>query len=260
VSRNSSLLGDRIHDRLALSVITDPEKGELLTEFQKPITKEVSNRVNQIEKKFYIDIEGAKDEKAREKIYTNTRDLASKSPTRSDCDEGSFSAVLSARAGNLFGLLRIDLSNQQARRSWCVVGIIAAQSIGEPERSLRCERSTRVVLLDRLRLLRTNQYKTGKFIRQFMEDFASATDTDMKAFDPTKLLETQEAIVRSLFKKPGFRSPDDQQRRRDRRSEAEEASRKELPRLPKRRLTERTATAVKNVGEVEKDVLLLLDG
>jgi DNA-directed RNA polymerase subunit beta' len=33
-----------------------------------------------------------------------------------------------------------------------------------------------------------------------MEDFASATDTDLKAFDPTKLLETQEAIVKSLFK------------------------------------------------------------
>ncbi len=48
-------------------------------------------------------------------------------------------------------------------------------------------------------IARTNQYKTGKFIRQFMEDFATATDTDMKQFDPTKLLETQETIVKSFF-------------------------------------------------------------
>ncbi|MDA4132550.1 MAG: hypothetical protein OK454_05410, partial [Thaumarchaeota archaeon] len=48
-------------------------------------------------------------------------------------------------------------------------------------------------------IARTNQYKTGKFIRQFMEDFATATDTDIKQFDPTKLLETQETIVKSFF-------------------------------------------------------------
>jgi DNA-directed RNA polymerase subunit beta' len=32
-----------------------------------------------------------------------------------------------------------------------------------------------------------------------MEDFATATETDMKQFDPTKLLETQEKIVKSFF-------------------------------------------------------------
>jgi DNA-directed RNA polymerase subunit beta' len=35
-----------------------------------------------------------------------------------------------------------------------------------------------------------------------MEDFAMATDNDMKVFDPTKLLATQEGIVKSLFQNP----------------------------------------------------------
>ena len=47
----------------------------------------------------------------------------------------------------------------------------------------------------------TNQYKTGKFIRQFMEDFATATETDLKTFDPTKLLESQEYAVKQFFQK-----------------------------------------------------------
>jgi DNA-directed RNA polymerase subunit beta' len=50
-------------------------------------------------------------------------------------------------------------------------------------------------------IARTNQYKTGKFIRQFMEDFATATETDLKQFDPTKLLENQESVVKSFFQK-----------------------------------------------------------
>ncbi len=33
-------------------------------------------------------------------------------------------------------------------------------------------------------IARTNQYKTGKFVRQFQEDFQSATNTDLNNFDP----------------------------------------------------------------------------
>ena len=79
------------------------------------------------------------------------------------------------------------------------VGIIAAQSIGEPGTQLTMRTFHTGGVAGSATIARTNQYKTGKFIRQFMEDFASATDTDLKQFDPTKLIETQESIVKSLF-------------------------------------------------------------
>ncbi|MBI1333871.1 MAG: DNA-directed RNA polymerase subunit beta' [Armatimonadetes bacterium] len=194
-------LGDRIHDRLALSVITDPDSGEALTTFQEPISKEVSGRVNQIEKKFYAEIDGAKDDKAKDKIYTKYRGfgfeitdhglLAMKvrSPLYCVLEQGVCS--------HCYG---IDLSTNKLVEVGVSVGIIAAQSIGEPGTQLTMRTFHTGGVAGSATIARTNQYKTGKFIRQFMEDFASATDTDLKAFDPTKLLETQEAIVRSLFK------------------------------------------------------------
>ncbi|MBS1709478.1 MAG: hypothetical protein JSS65_12260, partial [Armatimonadetes bacterium] len=48
-------------------------------------------------------------------------------------------------------------------------------------------------------IARTNQYKTGKFVRQFQEDFQAATNTDGREFDPSKLLESQESVVKGLF-------------------------------------------------------------
>ena len=194
-------LGDRIHDRLALSVITDPDSGEVLTTFQQPIPKEVSLRVNQIEKKFYVEVESAKDDKAREKIYTKYKGLGFeitdhgllamkvRSPLYCILEQGVCSAC--------YG---IDLSTNKLVEVGVSVGIIAAQSIGEPGTQLTMRTFHTGGVAGSATIARTNQYKTGKFIRQFMEDFASATDTDLKAFDPTKLLETQEAIVKSLFK------------------------------------------------------------
>lgn len=194
-------LGDRIHDRLALSVITDPDSGELLTTFQEPISKDISLRVNQIEKKFYAEIDSAKDEKAKDKIYAKYKGfgfeitdhglLAMKvrSPLYCVLEQGVCS--------HCYG---IDLSTNKLVEVGVSVGIIAAQSIGEPGTQLTMRTFHTGGVAGSATIARTNQYKTGKFIRQFMEDFASATDTDLKAFDPTKLLETQEAIVRSLFK------------------------------------------------------------
>ncbi len=194
-------LGDRIHDRLALSVITDPDSGEQLTTFQEPISKDVSLRVNQIEKKFYSEIDNAKDEKAKDKIFNKYKGygfeitdhglLAMKvrSPLYCILEQGVCS--------HCYG---IDLSTNKLVEVGVSVGIIAAQSIGEPGTQLTMRTFHTGGVAGSATIARTNQYKTGKFIRQFMEDFASATDTDLKAFDPTKLLETQEAIVKSLFK------------------------------------------------------------
>jgi DNA-directed RNA polymerase subunit beta' len=194
-------LGDRIHDRLALSVVTDPETGLPLTVYQEPITKVVSGRVNQIEKKFYLDIDGAKDEKAKERIYKKYREygfeitehgllaMIVRSPL--------YCVLVQGVCAQCYG---IDLSTNKMVEVGVSVGIIAAQSIGEPGTQLTMRTFHTGGVAGSATIARTNQYKTGKFIRQFMEDFASATDTDLKAFDPTKLLETQEAIVKSLFK------------------------------------------------------------
>ena len=194
-------LGDRIHDRLALSVVTDPETGEALTVYQEPIRKETALRVTQIEKKFYTDIDGAKDEKAKERIYKKYREwgfeitehgllaMMVRSPL--------YCVLVQGVCAQCYG---IDLSTNKMVEVGVSVGIIAAQSIGEPGTQLTMRTFHTGGVAGSATIARTNQYKTGKFIRQFMEDFASATDTDLKAFDPTKLLETQEAIVKSLFK------------------------------------------------------------
>ena len=194
-------LGDRIHDRLALSVITDPETGEQLTVYQEPIRKETSLRVNKIEKKFYADVEAAKDDKAKERIYKKYREwgfeitehgllaMIVRSPL--------YCVLVQGVCAQCYG---IDLSTNKMVEVGVSVGIIAAQSIGEPGTQLTMRTFHTGGVAGSATIARTNQYKTGKFIRQFMEDFASATDTDLKAFDPTKLLETQEAIVKSLFK------------------------------------------------------------
>jgi DNA-directed RNA polymerase subunit beta' len=194
-------LGDRIHDRLALSVVTDPETGEVLTVYQEPIRKETALRVNKIEKKFYADIDAAKDDKAKEKIYKKYREwgfeitehgllaMIVRSPL--------YCVLVQGVCAQCYG---IDLSTNKMVEVGVSVGIIAAQSIGEPGTQLTMRTFHTGGVAGSATIARTNQYKTGKFIRQFMEDFASATDTDLKAFDPTKLLETQEAIVKSLFK------------------------------------------------------------
>ena len=92
-----------------------------------------------------------------------------------------------------------DLSTSKLVEVGVAVGIIAAQSIGEPGTQLTMRTFHTGGVAGSATIARTNQYKTGKFIRQFMEDFATATETDLKQFDPTKLLETQESVVKCFF-------------------------------------------------------------
>ncbi len=194
-------LGDRIHDRLALSVVTDPETGEALTVYQEAITKVIAGRINQIEKKYYVEIDGAKDEKAKVKIQKKYKEYGFEIT-----DHGLLAMIVRSPLycmlvqGVCAQCYGIDLSTSKPVEVGVSVGIIAAQSIGEPGTQLTMRTFHTGGVAGSATIARTNQYKTGKFIRQFMEDFASATDTDLKAFDPTKLLETQEAIVKSLFK------------------------------------------------------------
>jgi len=196
-------IGDRMVARLALSVINDPETGESLTQYQAPISVETSKRLNAIEKKFYAAVEAAKDEKARDKIVkkyveagfemTDHGLLAAKVRSPLYCD------LIQGVCSKCYG---IDLSTNKLVEVGVSVGIIAAQSIGEPGTQLTMRTFHTGGVAGSATIARTNQYKTGKFIRQFMEDFAMATDNDMKVFDPTKLLATQEGIVKSLFQNP----------------------------------------------------------
>ncbi|MCH7902963.1 MAG: DNA-directed RNA polymerase subunit beta' [Armatimonadetes bacterium] len=93
----------------------------------------------------------------------------------------------------------VDLASQKIVEQGVAVGIIAAQSIGEPGTQLTMRTFHTGGVAGSKSIARTSQYKTGKFIRQFQEDFQAATQTDSKEFDPTKLIESQSSAVKSLF-------------------------------------------------------------
>jgi DNA-directed RNA polymerase subunit beta' len=194
-------IDDRIHGRLALSVIVDPDTREQLTAYQVPITKEMAKRIKAIENRFVAEIAGLEDEAEREKIAQKYIDLGF------EYDEHGYLSVLirspltcELPQGICSHCYGVDLSTGNLVEVGVAVGIIAAQSIGEPGTQLTMRTFHTGGVAGSATIAKTNQYKTGKFIRQFMEDFAQATETDMKQFDPTKLLETQESIVKSLFK------------------------------------------------------------
>ena len=193
-------LADRIFGRVALSVVTDPETNEALSTFQQPITKDQAEKINAIEKRFYGESAALATEKERDVLIEKYKEYGFeanehgllcvfvRSPLTCDLEQGICSKC--------YGW---DLSSGRMVEVGVAVGIIAAQSIGEPGTQLTMRTFHTGGVAGSATIARTNQYKTGKFIRQFMEDFASATDTDLKQFDPTKLIETQESIVKSLF-------------------------------------------------------------
>ncbi|MER3495788.1 MAG: hypothetical protein C4320_02570, partial [Armatimonadota bacterium] len=92
-----------------------------------------------------------------------------------------------------------DLSTGRLIEVGVAAGIIAAQSIGEPGTQLTIRTFHTGGVAGARTIASTNQYKTGRFLRQFMEDYGQATESDMKTFDPTKLLETQESLLKELF-------------------------------------------------------------
>jgi DNA-directed RNA polymerase subunit beta' len=194
-------IDERIHGRIALEIIRDPETGDHLTEYQVPITKDAAKRIKAIENKFVVEHNGAETEAEREAVVDRYRQygfeydehgylsVTIRSPLTCELHQGICS--------NCYGT---DLSTGKLVEVGVATGIIAAQSIGEPGTQLTMRTFHTGGVAGSATIAKTNQYKTGKFIRQFMEDFAQATETDLKQFDPTKLLETQESIVKSLFK------------------------------------------------------------
>ncbi len=194
-------LSERVYGRVSLNAITDPETGELVAEYGKIISREDAKRINAIEVEFAKAYTAAETEEAKDKVgdkykgYGFEMDehgqlcVLMRSPLTCELHQGICSMC--------YG---VDLSTFKMVEVGLSVGIIAAQSIGEPGTQLTMRTFHTGGVAGSATIARTNQYKTGKFIRQFMEDFAVATDTDLKQFDPTKLLESQETVVKTFFK------------------------------------------------------------
>jgi len=195
---------DRIIGRTSLTVISDPDTGEQLTSYQTPISRDAAIRINKIEHKYVEEYNAADTDEARNAVIDRYRTFGF------EADEHGYLSVFirspltcELSQGICAMCYGTDLSTSKLVDIGVAVGIIAAQSIGEPGTQLTMRTFHTGGVAGSATIARTNQYKTGKFIRQFMEDFATATDTDMKQFDPTKLLETQESIVKSLFSAKG---------------------------------------------------------
>ena len=193
-------ISDRIYGRVSLCNITDPDTGAPLAAYQEWISRDNAKRIAEIENRFVAESNAAENEEERVKILDRYRSFGF------DADEHSNLSVLirSPLTCELVqGICSVcygwDLSSSRNVEVGVSVGIIAAQSIGEPGTQLTMRTFHTGGVAGSATIARTNQYKTGKFIRQFMEDFAVATDTDMKQFDPTKLLENQESVVKSFF-------------------------------------------------------------
>lgn len=232
-------IGDRLFGRYMLRTLADPSTGEVVVSMDEICTREQAKRITAIEERFVEESDHAADDDERAKIVDkyvacgfdiNEHGhlcVTVRSPLTCELEQGICSKC--------YG---IDLSTSKPVEVGVAVGIIAAQSIGEPGTQLTMRTFHTGGVAGSATIARTNQYKTGKFIRQFMEDFAVATDTDLKQFDPTKLLESQESAVKALFTQDAPLTIND---------EAE-------PKKAKKQLTERqTKAAQKAADKAESD-------
>ncbi len=195
-------LGERINGRAALTTIADPETGEVLATYGELIQPEGANRVNKLELAYVSEMEAAENDAEKKAIAEKYLAMGFqidehghlcvkvRSPLGCDLESGICAMC--------YGW---DLSTKKLVEVGVAVGIIAAQSIGEPGTQLTMRTFHTGGVAGSATIARTNQYKTGKFIKQFLEDFSVATQTDMKEFDATKLISSQEAAVKGLFKR-----------------------------------------------------------
>jgi len=193
-------IGDRMWGRVSIYTILDPTTKEVVIEQDTIISREQASRVTKIENAYHAEYEACEDDPARDKVMDKYRafgfqvndhnqlSVLIRSPLTCELEQGI--------CAKCYG---VDLSSNKLVEVGVAVGIIAAQSIGEPGTQLTMRTFHTGGVAGSATIARTNQYKTGKFIRQFMEDFAVATDTDLKQFDPTKLLESQESAVKAMF-------------------------------------------------------------
>ncbi|HRJ27041.1 MAG TPA: DNA-directed RNA polymerase subunit beta' [Fimbriimonadaceae bacterium] len=207
------VLADRLHGRVALATVSDPETGEVIVEMDALIKPDQAHRIGQIETKFFQSVEDLSEED-RTKMNSQYEGfgfevtergllgMRVRSPLTCELEQGI--------CAKCYG---VDLSTGKTVEVGVAVGIIGAQSIGEPGTQLTMRTFHTGGVAGSATIARTNQYKTGKFIKQFLEDFGSATNTDLKDFDPTKLIESQESAVRSIFAR-GAATPEDEAKKK----------------------------------------------
>ncbi|MBS1705741.1 MAG: DNA-directed RNA polymerase subunit beta' [Armatimonadetes bacterium] len=194
-------LQERVLGRISLTTITEPETGEQIAVYDELINADSAKRINALELSFVREYEAAEGEPAKAAVgaryeacgFTLNEHgrlcVKVRSPLGCELEQGICTKC--------YGW---DLSSKKQVEIGVAVGIIAAQSIGEPGTQLTMRTFHTGGVAGSATIARTNQYKTGKFIKQFLEDFSAATQTDMKDFDSTKLIESQESVVKSLFK------------------------------------------------------------
>jgi DNA-directed RNA polymerase subunit beta' len=192
-------VGDRAVGRVSLTTLVGPDGDTLLTA-DEMVTAEMASKVDRLEQKFIDAMEAAKNDAERERLIVEYESYGFKmdehgrlgvlvrSPITCELEQGI--------CAKCYG---IDLASQKIVEEGVAVGIIAAQSIGEPGTQLTMRTFHTGGVAGSKTIARTSQYKTGKFIRQFQEDFQAATNTDQTNFDPGKLLASQEAVVKGLF-------------------------------------------------------------
>jgi len=194
-------IGDRAHTRLSQDELIDPRTGETFVWRETLIDDPLAKRLNQIDEQYADELtEAGTDEAAiaqvREKFEAlgfhvdehNRLGMRVRSAITCELDQGI--------CAKCYGL---DLAAHSIVEDGVAVGIIAAQSIGEPGTQLTMRTFHTGGVAGSKTIARTNQYKTGKFIRQFQEDFQAATNTNLDSFDPGKLLESQEGAVKQFF-------------------------------------------------------------
>jgi DNA-directed RNA polymerase subunit beta' len=192
-------IGDRIFGRVSLSTITNPDTGAVLFGYGDVITREQAAELTRIEDSFYKRYSVA-DEAEKQQLSERYRacgfgqtehgllTVTVRSPLTCDLELGICS--------HCYG---VDLSTNKLVEVGVAVGIIAAQSIGEPGTQLTMRTFHTGGTASGRQLAGTSQYKTGRFIRQFMEDFQSAASDADEELDPSKMLEWQEKVVRGLY-------------------------------------------------------------
>ncbi len=198
-------MGERAEGRLSQTTVNDPINGDLIVSQGEVFTKEICDKLDVLEERYYAEIEGLESpspakSKIDEKFIKSGFEIDDherlgckvRSPITCDLDIGI--------CAKCYG---IDLSTKKIVENGVAVGIIAAQSIGEPGTQLTMRTFHTGGVAGSKTIAITNQYKTGKFVRQFQEDFQAATQGNTTEFDPTKLLESQSGAIKSLFDDAG---------------------------------------------------------
>jgi DNA-directed RNA polymerase subunit beta' len=196
-------MGERAKGRVAIDEVTDPGTGTALVQPGDLVGQAQAAALDKVEDAFYAEAEAAPEDGFAEvkeryeavgfRVDEHGRlGIKVRSPITCELEQGICSLC--------YG---VDLATGKPVEAGVAVGIIAAQSIGEPGTQLTMRTFHTGGVAGSKTIARTNQYKTGKFVRQFQEDFEAATNTDQDSFDPGKLLENQESVVKALFSAPG---------------------------------------------------------